>query len=349
MMNISTLAMHLQMGSSIRTLQHSLLGAQKEVSTGRKADLMAALADGGTRDVDLRNALEEATEYKSTAGLVGSRLDTMQRVLTGIKDVVIDARNKALTASDQVSRKFLQDMAKTAIQQVNSLLNTNVGGRALFSGIATDARPLQLNDVANTATGLSPDQVIQQVIAAQGPITDAASALAVANGADGIGAVFADAHSNAALRFDTTFYNGADAGTVTARLDRGYDMDYGIRADDPAIREALEGLYMLAGLSSTTVPEDAFVAWQNDALAHLSAGADAVTAVSADLGFKQAQVTEAAARHEATITQLNVEVVNIERVDPFEAATRLTELQFQLEATFATTTRLMRLSLTQYL
>lgn len=349
MINVSTLAMHLQMSSSIRTLQQSLLGAQKEVSTGRKSDLMAALPDGGTRDVDMRNALEEATEYKATTDLVGSRLDSMQRILTGVKDVALDVRNKVLTARDPVSRQYLQDLAKTAIQQINSLLNTNVGGRALFSGIATDQRPLQLNDVVNTTTGVSPDQAIQQVIANLGPIADAASALAVANGADGIDAVFDDSNSNAALRFGTTFYGGATGGTVTARLDRGYDMDYGIRADDPAIKETLKGLYMIAGLSSQAVPPDAFAAWQGDALAHLTAGVDGVTSLSADLGFKQAQVAEAATRHEAMMSQLNLQIVNVERVDPYEAATRLTELQFQLEATFSTTTRLMRLSLTQYL
>jgi hypothetical protein len=44
-MYISTLASHLQLNSSIRSLQTQMMDAQKELSTGRKADLVAALRD----------------------------------------------------------------------------------------------------------------------------------------------------------------------------------------------------------------------------------------------------------------------------------------------------------------
>src|SRR5262245_47267555 len=98
-MNISTLATFFQLNDSIRSLQQSLLDGQKELSTGRKADLMADLGNQAAGDVDLRNTYAETTEFKTTAGVVSTRLDVMQTALTGIKDSLDKARTQALTAT----------------------------------------------------------------------------------------------------------------------------------------------------------------------------------------------------------------------------------------------------------
>ncbi|HET6220613.1 MAG TPA: hypothetical protein VFE11_00545, partial [Dongiaceae bacterium] len=323
-MNIATLTVHLQLSNSIKTLQRQILDTQKEMSSGRKADLMAALRDGAAQAVDLRNTLNEATEFKTQSTLVGSRLDAMQSVITGIKDIVEKARTEALTATSPVGRQYVSEMAKTAIQQINSLLNTGVGGRFLFSGTATDTSPLQGSDVVNPATGVSPNQAVAQVMASLGPITDAASAAAVANG---VTSIFDNSNADPNLQFSSTFYNGATTGTVTARLDRGYELDYGIQADDPAIREAMQGLYMLAAVPYASVPEDAFIAWQDEAVDHLLTGTQALVTLAGNVGYKQAAIAEATARHESTIAQLNTQIANLEAADPYETSMRFSELQ----------------------
>ena len=347
--SVSTLAAHLQLNSSVRSLQRSLMEAQKELSTGRKADLVAALRDRAAEDVDLRNALNEVSEFKSTTRLVASRMDTMQTALSGMRDMAGQMRNTALTSRDAVSREYLQEAAATAIDRVNSFLNAQIAGRTLFAGIQTDTAPMQEANTVNGGTGLSPQQAVNQVIANLGPIADAASALAVANGPDGVGALFDDSNSDPNLRYSTTFYNGAATGATTARLDRGYEIGYGVRADDPAIRELLQGLYMLASVPFGSVPEDAFIAWQDEAVAHINAGFQGVIDLSAELGYKQSVVNDAITQHEAAIVQLNNEVATLEAADPFETALRLSQLQTQLEATFSLTARMSQLSLTKFL
>ena len=99
-MYISTLASHLQLNSSIRSLQSQMMDAQKELSTGRKADLVAALRDRAAEDVDLRNALNDITEFKGTTEIVASRMDTMQAALGGVRDIADQMRNTALTSRD---------------------------------------------------------------------------------------------------------------------------------------------------------------------------------------------------------------------------------------------------------
>jgi flagellar hook-associated protein 3 FlgL len=347
--SVSTLAAHLQLNSSVRSLQRSLLVAQKELSSGVKADLVAALRDRAAEDVDLRNALGEIAEFKGTTELVASRMDTMQTALSGIREMASQMRNTVLTSRDAVSRGYLREAAATAIDRINSFLNAQIAGRTLFAGIETGTAPMQEANTINGATGFSPQQAVNQVIANLGPITDAASALAVANGPDGISAVFDDSNSDPNLRYSTTFYNGATTGTMAARLDHGYEVSYGVRADDPAMRELLQGLYMLAAVPYGSVPEDAYIAWQDEAVAHINAGFQGVIDLSAELGYKQSVVNNAITQHEAAIVQINNQVATLEAADPFETALRLSQLQTQLEATFSLTARMSELSLTRFL
>jgi flagellar hook-associated protein 3 FlgL len=262
---------------------------------------------------------------------------------------VSNARTQGLTGRDAVSRRLLEPMAAGTIGQMTSLMNTQLAGRALFSGIRLDTRPLQDANSVNPNSGLSPMQVIQQVIAASGPITDAASALNVVSGPDGLDAVFGDSHSNGSMNFSSTFYNGATTGSVVARLDHGYELDYGLRADDQAFRQVLEGMYMLSAVPYGSIPDDAYTAWQDEAVNRINAGYQGIIDAAGDLGFKQQMVQEAGDRHEATRTFLNNRIANLEAADPYETAIRFSQLQTQLESTFAITTRLANLSLTKFL
>jgi flagellar hook-associated protein 3 FlgL len=345
-LNISTLATYLQLNSSIRTLQRSMLEAQKEMSTGRKADLIAALRDRAAEAVNLRNTLNDTAEFKRSAEIVASRIDTMQTALAGVRDIIGQMRNTALTARDDVSRAYLQEAATAAIDRVNSFLNGQAVGRTLFAGIETDTSPMQDVDTVNAGSGYSPLQAVQQVISSFGPMTDAASAQAVAAG---VASIFDDSNADPNLRYTATFYNGATTGSVTTRLDNGYQVDYGVRADDPAIRQVLEGLYMLASVAPGSVPDEAYAAWQDTAITRLVDGYQAVVDLSAQLGFKEAMINDAITRHQATMAQLNNQVADLEAADPYETAMRLSQLQTQLEATFSITARMNELTLTKFL
>jgi len=147
------------------------------------------------------------------------------------------------------------------------VLNAQVAGRTLFSGIQTDLAPMQARTAVNGASGLSPQQ----------------------------------------------------------------------------------GLYMLASVPSGSVPDDAFAAWQDEAVKHIDAGFQGVIDVSAELGYKQSVVSDALTRHDATIAQLNNQVSNLEAADPFQTSLRLSQLQTQLEATFSITARMNELTLTKFL
>ena len=63
----------------------------------------------------------------------------------------------------------------------------------------------------------------------------------------------------------------------------------------------------------------------------------------------QAQIDAAATRNTAEASALNIARAGIVTADPYDAATRLEDLQTRLQSLYLITSRLSRLSLTEYL
>jgi flagellar hook-associated protein 3 FlgL len=71
--------------------------------------------------------------------------------------------------------------------------------------------------------------------------------------------------------------------------------------------------------------------------------------VSADIGFNQQVVDRAQLRLEDKSLVQNTQIATYENVDPYEAATRMTALQTQLQASYSVTARLAELTIMNYI
>jgi len=81
----------------------------------------------------------------------------------------------------------------------------------------------------------------------------------------------------------------------------------------------------------------------------LGAGVSQTLALSATVGHRQNQVQETLERHERMANLLSTGLSELESIDDYAASARLSELQAQLEISYAITGRLSRLSLVNYL
>lgn len=142
---------------------------------------------------------------------------------------------------------------------------------------------------------------------------------------------------------------GGAAPRLTARPERTTEIPYGIQANDPALRDLMQGLYMLAAVDTSALPLDAYQPYMQAAVDKVSAGLDGVREATAQLGLQRAQVDETAERHHAQQKILTDQLNDLESVDPYEASTRLSQLEAQIEATSNATARIARLRLTNYL
>lgn len=351
---LSTLTQSLNNRLNVARLTAQLQQATQEVSTGVRADIYGDLGQTASIPMELRAQMDRNDSFAQSNALLGNKLGVMATSLTTVHDSAQSVLSAAVANLSQpgVSVTTLQQSAQAALQQITGALNTNYAGAYLFSGTRSDQPPLQDPAGVSPATGLSPQGVVSGIVGT-GP-TSAADAAAKAAQLD---AIF-NSSTGTGQDFEQTFYNGTAAkdasGTpnprVTGQIAPGQSVDYGVQANDPAIRNILKGLTMLSSVDPSKISDPAaYKAWMNSVVSALSDGVAGATDIQAQLGNQQKLVADTAT-HQGDLKSVYSSRINaFESVDPYEAASRLTALQTQLQATYAATAQIGKLSILNYL
>lgn len=333
----------------------ALQRAAQEVSTGRKADIYADLGARANSVMRLRASEADSDTFMQANDVLANKLQAMLTAVDAARGRVQSVLETALTNATTTANgaEVLQRDARAALESIVATLNTSYNGDYLFSGLKSDATPLTRWDQTNPATGLSPDDAIASIFGA-GPTT-AAEADTIA---DLIDAAFADADATDPNRdFEATFYNGSpalDGGgqptrQVNAWITAGQEVVYGARANDAPFREALKGLAMLAVTDVSQMDEAAYATWMDRVVTSLTAGQEGMLNISAKIGFNQ-EIVETAQTQLVDLSLVRrMQIANYENVDPYEAVTRMTSLETQLQASYEVTSRLTNLSILGYL
>ena len=126
-------------------------------------------------------------------------------------------------------------------------------------------------------------------------------------------------------------------------------MSLGVR--DPGVRSLLKGLAMaaIAGDQQLGLNPGAKAALLNHAGGALVGAADDLTVAQGGIGMRQQLVEDAATRNAAESAALSIARNDMLAADPYETASALTQAEANLQTLYALTSRLSRLSLTEYL
>ena len=147
---------------------------------------------------------------------------------------------------------------------------------------------------------------------------------------------------------------GPARATSTVRVDPSVTVQYGMRANEDAIRSLIESAAVLAAM--TTSPTDPNGAGQISALnariaQNLSAtpGRQNIQTIQSDLANAQTVMKDATARQKLTQATLQNIVDQAETVSTDQVASQLLALQTDLQASYQTTSMLSQLSLVKFL
>jgi flagellar hook-associated protein 3 FlgL len=304
--------------------------AAQEVATGKKSDIGASLRGDLSPLLAIDASLSRLSAYKSTANDAAVQTAAQQLAIAGLSQLSNGVSTALMGMQDVSTPAQINTLASDArgrLASVIGLLNTQAGGRAVFSGVATDTPPL----------GSADDLLAALETAAIGATTAGQVAAAVT------------------LWFDDplgfgTFYQGG-ASLAPAPIAAGETADLSTTAMDPAIRDTLAGLAMASLLDRGILPGDfaerarlAATAGQN-----LTRSEEDRVTLAARIGTVEAQIETARTRNGAEETSLGILRSDITSADPYEAATRLENVRAQLESLYLITARVSRLSLTEYL
>ena len=352
--SISSLQSLLTRQRTTNDIYRQMVQAEQEVSSGRHADSFKAL---GARSIE---ALNTRSVYDRTVGrieantLLQNRLDLMASSLGSAREAAQEVLTMAITNTDPSSAdpKFLKQMAIDAYNTISSFMNSSYNGKALFSGVASDKTALNNWNDADAVTGRSPSDVMAAITG--GAITNAADAASKLAEVD---AAFNGSPADPDNAYEASFFNGTPAKTggvtnprMAAQIDEGLEIDFGVQANDKGIRDLMRGLSMLASVDPQKITDPAaYKAWVGEAASALGTGVNAVLAAESRTGSMQKLVEDANSRLKAKKDILSLHITALESVDPYEATTRLTAADAQLQATYAVTAKLSQLSFLNFM
>ncbi|MBY5971610.1 hypothetical protein KUV28_04605 [Ferrimonas balearica] len=304
----------------------------QELASGRTADVARHLSGSYSYLADVERNLTLIEGYDSAASEAILFTGTMQEVLDRYQTLATDLGSAALTAAGSFLDEAVIGASTRAAEDMESMvnaLNTTVAGRAIFSGIDSDTSPL-----------ISSEQILDELRTALAGQTDLAGVQGVLDTWFGPGG-----------DFETVAYQGSTTSLRPFLLGEGETVDLDLRADDPGLRELMKHTAMAALASDPALGFDSAlqVEMMKAAGEGLSFQQEGIVQLRADLGYAQTRAEEASARVVSERAGYLIAQSELLAVDPYETATQLEDVQFQLEALYALTVKLSRLSLTDYL
>ncbi|MGH1463871.1 MAG: flagellin [Cognatishimia sp.] len=314
-------------------LKSQLTQLTQEVGTGMVAQKTRHLRGNIAPLTAIERSIEILTSHQRAGQEAKNLADSKQTILANIQDLSAEFASALLPAAQSHQRDAFDinaSDATTHLRAIISDLNSSVGGRALFSGTEVD-----------TAALASADTILAEIrLAATGSttISDFLTAIDTWFFASGGG-------------FETTGYLGGANDLVPMDIGANKSVDLSQRADDTALRNIMRDLAVVA-LSNDAAFEFNIAELKSittTASNNLHGSMADLTTYRAALGTTQSHIDTVLTQNSAQKTAQMISRNALIAVDPFETATKLENVQFQMESLYAVTARLSRLSLVAYL
>ncbi|PWV95253.1 flagellar hook-associated protein 3 FlgL [Hoeflea marina] len=345
---ISNIAIQSAMRLTISTSQNEVQNLQKEIVTGRYADIGVALGAGASRSVALNRDLLRLDNIKDSNALATQRLSASQGAMTLMADNAQSMLEAfiTVTSTDDAGRLGIAKRdVQTALEAFTGAINTSSNGEYVFSGINTDARPLaNYFDPASPAQAAF-DSTFQSHFgfAKTDPLV---SGITPAQMEDFITNTLEPSFTGTDW---TTNWSSASDTNVTSRITRNDLIESTTNANTAGMRSF--ALAAVIGLELLGMPlaSDTRAVVNTKAMEYAGAAVSGIDNERSRLGLSEARVAKANVSLEAQIKIVQLHVNSLEEVDAYEASTRMNSLLAQVETSYKLTSRIQQLSLSNYL
>lgn len=313
-------------------LREAMSKLTDELSSGKVSDVKEVLSGNQNYLTDLERSLKVLEGYSDANSEAAYYTSTMQTALERVQDFAGQLGLDLILAGGGpvgVIAGSLPENAQTQLEGMINSLNSDIAGRSLFAGTTTDRNPLESADtlLTNLSAVLvgagSPQDIIDT---AQLWFDDPAG-------------------------FDTLIYAGSNTALAPFSLSDTERVSIDVRANNPAIKQTLLYTAVAALADDPALGLDANGKTELFRLAGLGlqTGQDQITDVRARIGIAEARIATISVRNQAEATSTEAARNELLLADPFETATRLETVQFQLQSLYSVTVRSSQLSLVNFL
>ncbi len=152
MIRVANLAQfQLTMANIVRT-QSAVAENQIQIATGKRTQSYSEIATESNQLVNLERSIARSNQFDNNIGRALDRLNSTEGTLAVLIDRAIDVKSIIANAlsGNNIDEMPLQQFAATFTEEVEALLNTQLGNEYIFAGSLTDTQPVDVNNVAYT-------------------------------------------------------------------------------------------------------------------------------------------------------------------------------------------------------
>lgn len=345
-----------RLATDTATLRAHMNLLTRQVSDGRKGNLYGDIAPAAKQAIDLRAEIAMRGTYQGTIDGALARTQVTQTVLGQLQSIANDAQGWTLSLPGTDARRvtMVAQQARSALEQVAQLLNTQQAGQYVFGGSDFGNPPIP--DPKNIMTS---GMVTQIGAAVTGLVPGGAAAVAAAS-------LAAAGSDTAGVTPFSAYLSNPATGLVEPRRsvpdEDGSRMDYGIVANRNAAatstgnttgswaRDLMRGLATLAAIDPSQVALGSdFQTVIADARTAITSSSEALSQEQGLLGSVEKRLDIVKQSHADLTVSLKTQISAIEEVDPAETIARLQATQTQLQISYQAISTLSSLTLAKYL
>jgi flagellar hook-associated protein 3 FlgL len=345
--HVSTKALNEGNRLSVLKLQSRLLEAQKELASGRLADVGRTLGARTTETVSLRQETARLNMTIDTNASVAGRLGVTQEALQGLSSTTERFVGALIAARDsETGPAVAQNIAAANVVSFTAAMNTTFAGQFVFGGENVDVQPL--TEYYATPTSSNRQAVADAFQSFFGFPQDDPQ---VANITPGQMQTFLDTSFDAVFEEPEWSANWSDASdtNLRSRISNNEVAESSTNANEDAFRKVAKAFTMLADLGVQNMNRETFEVVANSAITFAGEAVQDLAVEQARLGTAEARVAIVNTKMEAQVDIITDQVNDLETVDPFDAAVRVTSLTTQIQTAYSLTARVQQLTILNYL
>lgn len=343
----STYSMTASLRRTLSLLQADLARGQKELSTGRHADLGLALGLRASQSFTIVGFRNTVDAILASNQLVDSRLDTTQVALSALLSDAEQMRASLITAkTDGGEPLAIVTQAKQSLATFVAKLNSSNADGFIFGGIRTDQSPIANYFGEPPANN---KRALDAAFSAHFGFSQADPAVATITAAqmqDFLAGPFESLFSETSWKAD---WSSASDALQRSQVSLSVTMDASVTANEPALQKLASAYAMLSDLGADRLNRDAYAAVLGTAMDKLTSGIGLLMKTQARVGVMQSTVKNASDIMAIQKDSFDTQLQELETVDPAEASTRVSDLLTRIETSYALTARISQLSLSKYL
>jgi flagellar hook-associated protein 3 FlgL len=346
---VSNMSLQNAMRLTVASAQKEMVQLQEETVTGRHADVGAVLGAKTARTLNLHRDLQRMESLKSTNALTTQRLAASQEALGQMSTAANDALEvfialSGITSADQLA--LAKENIGNAMSTFTSAANTSFSGEYLFAGINTDVVPLKdyLQETPVSDAKAAFDAAFTTHFTFP-PTSPAVSTIASAD----MQAFIDDLETSfMGASWETDWSNASDE-NMQSRISTAETVQSSTNTNVEGMRYMALGLVLGQELLALDINEQTRKTVSDAAIDYTGRAISGIDGERSKLGISEARVTQANTSLNAQISILSTSIKDMEGIDTYEAATRVTTLESQLSLAYTLTSRIQNLSLLNYL